>query len=473
MLENEFHSEHEGFIDIIDKINLCYKYISNGELHFNIDFIEDTIEDCLYEELIIEGIELSEIVLEHYPNNTEIMILQGRLLNANHEYQLAIEKLLTVLNITNSSEVYTYLAESYLGIGDNEKTKLYLDLAFEYEKNDPAIFDLYGRYYKNIGNYKKAIDYFKKSIELNVFYQKNYFEIAYCYERLGQKELAASYYSQFLEYDSLSHIAWYNYGILLHDLQQYDKALVAYDYALQIDDMFADAWYNKGITFIHMGYYEEALECFNQAQFIDNFDEDVLFNLGKVHELLKNYENAINAYNKLLELSPDSPDALLSRASCYISNLKFHLAERDILYVYENFENKKVNALILLGELYSTIGNTKKSIEYYEKALELASNNNKSDLIIDINIALINLYIYEYKVNKALTLLVDTLKLDQKNSECFYILSKIYAIVGRYDLSVSMEEQAMNLDIELEDIYMDDYPFKKITKIFSNKILSN
>lgn len=476
MLENEFYQENNDFVDIIDRINLCYNYIQSGTLHLYFEFIENTIEDCIYEELIEEGLELCDLVLATYPNNTEVMILKGRLLNENSEYKKAVEIFNKVLEVTNSSEVYSYVAESYLGISENDKAKYYLDLAIEFENNDPYLFELFGKYYKNVGKYKEAIAYFEKSIDKNGFYLQNYFEIAYCYERLGQREIAASYYVQFLDYDPFNAVAWYNYGILLNDMKKYEEAIGAYDNALSTNPEFADAWYNKGITYINLGDYHEALECFNQAQLIDKYDEDILFNLAKIHQMLNEYDKAINAYNKLLTLSPNNPDALLSRAACYLDNMKFHLAERDILYVYENYDDKKDDALMLLAELYTSIGNAPRAIECYEAVMKNISKDKSQENILtieDVNIALINLYLGEYQIQKAINLLIETLKINPASSECYFMLSKIYNLVDKFNVAKTLEKQACSLEYNLKEIYEHDYPNQKITKVFSNKILSN
>jgi tetratricopeptide (TPR) repeat protein len=473
MFENEYSNEHEDYLSTEEKINLCYTYIDNGTIHFNMDFIEDTVEDCLVEEFYDDGIELCDYILNIYPNNTEILILKGRLLNAINEFKEAEEIFISLLEVLPSNnEIYIYLAEAYLGMLEPEKAKIYLDIASEFNDDESYLFDLYGKYYKTIGNYNKAIEYFEKSMENNIYYQKNYFEIAYCYERLGDNEVAASYYSQFLEYDPFNPVAWYNYGIILNNIKKYSDAIQAYENAIGLDIEFSDAWYNKGITHLHLKNYEEALYCFNQAQLIDKYDEDVLFNLGKVHEFLNDYDKAIAAYNRILEIKPDNPEALISRAVCYLNNLKYHLCERDLLYVIENYEIKRSEAYLLLGEMYEDIGNIKKAIELYHQALifyKEKSNISQED----IQISLINAYLKDYQVQTALKLLAKLIENNTDEAEPYYILSRIYNIIGQIDLSQFFEKQAVSLEETISEIIELDYPRKTFTNYFDTKILSN
>ena len=170
-------------------------------------------------------------------------------------------------------------------------------LILKQSPNHPETLHYYGLIFYQREDYKKAIDFFSKSILI----------------------------------DHFQHKAFLNRGNAYAFLKNYEKAFQDYDQALKLKPSFSLVNFNKGKLYLDLKKHEEAKEYFEKCLREDPKNPEALVNLGIVFSFLKNYTSAKEKYDKAISLKPDFPEAYSSRGLLYkeIGNSK--LAINDFL----------------------------------------------------------------------------------------------------------------------------------------------
>ena len=82
---------------------------------------------------------------------------------------------------------------------------------------------------------KKAIDEFKKAIELNPSDGASYYNLGICYIRLGRFQEAVKPLELYVTFHPDKAFAYYNLGYVYTKIGDKDKSLAAYNNALQLN----------------------------------------------------------------------------------------------------------------------------------------------------------------------------------------------------------------------------------------------
>jgi tetratricopeptide (TPR) repeat protein len=228
----------------------------------------------------------------------------------------------------------------------------------------------------NQGDYKKAIEYYEKGLEiLQKILRPNhpdlatsYNNIGKVYHNMGEYSKALSFYEKALEIDQKTlppnhpdlATSYNNIGAVYCNMGEYSKALSFYEKALEIDQKtlpsnhpsLATSYNNIGLVYNNMGeypkalsFYEKALEIYqktlppNHPSLATSYN-----NIGLVYNNMGEYPKALSYYEKtrtIFEktLPPNHPSLATS---------------------YNN-----------IGEVYKNMGEYSKTLSFYEKALEI------------------------------------------------------------------------------------------------------
>jgi cytochrome c-type biogenesis protein CcmH/NrfG len=108
--------------------------------------------------------------------------------------------------------------------------------------------------------------------------------------------------------------AWVQLGNDYFDTRQPQKAVEAYGRALELKPDDPDVMTDQGVMYRDLGQFEKAVQNFEQANRIDPKHVQSLFNLGVVHAHdLGQPKKAEEAWRKVIELAPQSPQAIQAR----------------------------------------------------------------------------------------------------------------------------------------------------------------
>jgi tetratricopeptide (TPR) repeat protein len=231
-------------------------------------------------------------------------------------------------------------------------------------------------------DYKNAIEYFKKAIELKPDYADAYFNmgVAY-YDWDGQYEKSIECYKKAVVLNHNYADAYCNMGIAYTDWKgQYEKAIECYQKAIVLNPNYADAYCNMGIVYADWKReYEKAIECYKKAIELKPDLPVAFFNMGNSYRKWnRQYEKAIECYEKAIELKPDYVIAYDNMGGVYyIWNKQYKSAIECYEKAIKCYE-KKIELNPNLASTYVNMGNAyanwngqyEKAIECYKNAIE-------------------------------------------------------------------------------------------------------
>lgn len=192
-------------------------------------------------------------------------------------------------------------------------------------KVNPAAYDYYlrGVQYFRRGyaepDYRIAVDFYKKAIELDSLFPSAYAKLSRAYsnlywfhydrseEILRQSEFNARRAIELAPNlaDGYEALGWYYY----HGLLDYDRALRQFSRALSLQPQIPDVIYGIAAVRRRQGKFEESIRHFEAALILSPTDPVLLSDTGQAYRLIREYESALNCFERSIKFAPDLIDA--------------------------------------------------------------------------------------------------------------------------------------------------------------------
>ena len=115
------------------------------------------------------------------------------------------------------------------------------------------------------GNFEKAIEYFKKSIELNSQYFKSWFNLGACYLKLSRLNDAEEALTRAIKLNPDDFSTHNNLAITYSQLNRPMDAINEFGLALKLNPNNANAYFNFGILLDEIGKKDAAYRAFKKA----------------------------------------------------------------------------------------------------------------------------------------------------------------------------------------------------------------
>ena len=173
------------------------------------------------------------------------------------------------------------------------------------------------------GNYKKAIEYSDKSIDLNPNYTEAYMLKGDIMASFGYFDKAYNQYEKANTVDSRIPQLHYNMGNCLIYMGKKEKALEKMGEAISIDPNYILAYSGRSSLLIDMKEYASALNDYNTILEINKYFYPALKGRGLAYLNLGQYPEAIKDFNQLLEYDKEDPSIYYHRgiAKMYLSEI--------------------------------------------------------------------------------------------------------------------------------------------------------
>jgi len=247
-----------------------------------------------------------------------------------------------------------------------------------------------GSEYLTLGEYKKAIEAFLKSTEIEPNNAEAYFNLGAAYVHLGKTEKAIEAFLKSIEIEPNNAEAYFNLGISYASLGMTDKEIVSYSEAIDINSNYTEAYFNLGAAYASLGMYEEAVEAYINVTNNTPNNAEAYFNLGAAYVHLGKTEKAIEAFLKSIEITPKFSRAYYMLGAIYYiqedyektQNIFKQLKELDYELYSElrnrlNYGSKNVDLVIVKGDSFqmgSSGYNVKLTYDYYIGKYEITNS---------------------------------------------------------------------------------------------------
>lgn len=234
-------------------------------------------------------------------------------------------------------------------------------------------------------DYQKALDCFKKVIEIDPKYEDAWFQLGWVYSELynaqkppedpfgfdddpfyGENDLellkkVINSYEKAVSLEPENWQAWYNLGKKYQDeYKNYQKAIDCYKKALEFSPEFSYAWNNMGLAYDELGNRQKAAECYEKAVKFDPKNQIAWINYAINQHFLKNYSNSMECYYQAMEIEPLD----------YTAQMSLQAAMESIKSKVEpNIKN--INLWLQMGVNYAKLIIHEKAIEFFKQVIEI------------------------------------------------------------------------------------------------------
>ena len=333
-----------------------------------------------------------------------------------------------------------------------------LDKAFEYFRKhedklgESKCYGSMGLAHEDLGNHKKAIEYYKRSLEIDT--------------KIGNKRGELTNYT--------------NLGLVYDKLKNYKIAIVCYKKGLKIGKEVGDraeqskCYINLGVAHSRLKDFWKAIEYYEKALAMDieigNKEGELknYTNLRISYENLEDFRKAVDYAGKELEIDLELGDEwkiAVDYGSLGLNYIKLGEFEKATEYI-----EKALAIDIKIGDkegmaadhgnlslVYSGMGQFRKSIVYQEKSIEIYKEiDNKPELLrcySDVGFD----YIKLGEFRKAIEYLNKALEINKEigdreaEASCYSNLVMAYSGMGAYEKSVKYIEKALKISEEISN----------------------
>lgn len=228
--------------------------------------IDDSVEELIKRENHWQIVNLTEIAIEHYGYQLEVIISK----NKTEKAKKAMERYFSLH--PNDAYVSSKLGALYLQIGEEKKGIKLLKTAIKSNLADESVlFELYYHLANALnkqGDFNNAIKYYQKAIAQPILEKLKlgaYNNFASLYQAKGDFENAIKLYEITIKIEPNFALGYYNLGITYKASGRLFKAIDAYQKAIKLNPDYPYSYQNLAILLLKKGQIEDSVELFKKA----------------------------------------------------------------------------------------------------------------------------------------------------------------------------------------------------------------
>ena len=365
----------------------------------------------------------------------------------------------------NNEELYIQKANIFSKKDEHEKAIEVFKKAIEIAEDCADLYSLIGMEYLFLDNYQEAKQNFIKCIELDIEDYSALYNIIYCFDFLDETTEAIEFLNGYLDKNPYSEVAWHQLGRQYVETKQPEKALAAFDFAIISDDLFIGAYLEKAKVLEKLNRYEEAIENYKITIAIEDSTAYALIKIGYCYERLKDSDRALKHYYQAVEEDPASDKGWMRITKFFITKKDYHKA---LSYINKAIDIDVNNASYWF--LYSTINERLLLLEEaergYKKTLELG------DCELSTWIARGDILIKLGEYDAAKFNFVQALEYHPKSEELEYRLSGVCLQLNNMEAGYAHLLTGLHINLEhlfiLEELFPEVYQRKAVLQLIEN-----
>ncbi|HBT51688.1 MAG TPA: hypothetical protein DEA49_06210 [Petrotoga sp.] len=245
------------------------------------------------------------------------------------------------------------------------------------------VYYYYEAFKKHLNNtdFEKAKEFLDKAGKIYPDYRLHFYTGLY-YKKLGNLELAELHLKQSLKEKPNFAYGYYELGNLMYERNIYDEALEYYSKSVELEKDFTLGFLKMADVYMENGRFEEAVSLLQKCIEIDNKFVPAYERLGVALNMLQRYKDAHKVHQKALEIDSDRYEIYYNDAHS-LARLGNH---NEAIKALEKAVSLNETDYILheLALEYKNMGRYLQAIETEEKALEIASEQNKNFIILTL-----------------------------------------------------------------------------------------
>jgi tetratricopeptide (TPR) repeat protein len=276
--------------------------------------------------------------------------------------------------------------------------------------------------YKALGDQDKALDAFRKAVQVKTDYSVGWQQIGRIQAAKGDKKQAVESFNKAIQYDPSNTDAMTELAVVYSTSGDFKSAEGLFQRALGVRDD-ATTNYNMATVKIELGKPQDALKYAQRAAEQAPNSALYQYTLGLAYEKTGDIDAAISAYNQAINLDKKYADPRVNLGKIY-NNSGFPDKALAILEEAYKADPKSLEANNNLADTYNKKGLYDKAIFHWEISLNLAPRNT----IVRMNLA--KAYVSANRLDAAKDAYSALIKLDKTQWDAYLELGTLMASTG-------------------------------------------
>jgi tetratricopeptide (TPR) repeat protein len=427
---------------------------NNEEVYFDTEELE---------EIIIYYLEMGDIsfaematnfALKLHPNSIEIKIKQLEVFLDLEDYKKAKE---LINNLKESAQENTDFliccAKYYSNLGNPKKSIEYCELALVLKEEENFLHNFIADEYHNLGDPFNALKHYRIALQFDSQDDYSLENAMVCYNEMNRGEEAIDFLNKYLDEFPFAETAWYEYGQFFFNKKNYEEAIKGFDFLLAINSQSVGVYANKAACFEAMKDWQKAIEVYEEMLDLEYTKAFTLYKIGLCYKEGKLPIQALNFFQKSLREDPQFYLSMVEQSYIYeeMGSMKeaLHFAKEASLLNEFNLDYQK-----RLAFLYIDAGNFEESLACIKILLDHEPTR------------FYNWYAYTEVLMllgdfaEALEAVEKALKIHNR-AELFYQKSNCYFHLNEEKKGRESLKTALSLDADLAEDMQLKYPFIK------------
>lgn len=331
----------------------------------------------------------------------------------------------------NSPEIKTKKLEVLLELENHTEAKKIIDELKTSSMEDTDFLVCCAKYYSNLGNSRRAIEYCEKALELEE--EENFLHnfIADEFANMEDPFNAMKHYKLALKFDALDDYALENVMNCYNLLNRSEEAIEFLNSYLDDFPFSETAWLEYGQFYFNKKNYEEAIKGFDYLLAINSSSVGVYSNKAACYEAMKKWDKAIEVYEEMLELEYTKAYTFYRIGLCY-RELKMPI---PALKSFQNSLREDPQFYLSMMEqsyLYEEMGGMREALHFAKEATSLNENN------LDYQKRLAFLYIDSGKFEESLECLKKLVDAEPNRFYNWYAYTEVLMLLGEYEEAITI-----------------------------------
>lgn len=204
---------------------------------------------------------------------------------------------------------YNNLGYHYALIGEYDRAIDYYRMALVLDPEFTHPYGNLGDAYFQKKNYSEAILYLNKYITLEPERIEPYSTLGLIYTRYKKYDTALENYFKAMQINPRLAQTYVNIGAVYGLKGDYDREISFSRKAVALDSKNAQAYANLCLAYAQKGLYQEAIDAGHKGLKLDKNNSDVYNNLGLSYALQKDWDKAVTLFEEAVRLNPESESA--------------------------------------------------------------------------------------------------------------------------------------------------------------------
>ena len=300
-----------------------------------------------------------------YSYRAEYYFEQGDYLKALSDFDTCIQY------DPDTCKLYLDKCNCYIHLKEFDKAKQTIELAKAKGCDKFDEYLLFGNIYKEVVEYEKSLEYYKKVLEITPEDPKIYFNIVWLESKLGNYKNALEYVSKAIRINRKMADSYYVRGYIYYKTKQYKKSYKDFQKSFKLGGKTEDCYIMMATILVKLNKIDEAINKLEELLRIrpDIDKSEYYFSYGQIFiEVSPNV--AIEKFNTSLKYNPNKNINYLNIAIAYLNLKNFELAQKYFDEFSKELPSNYVLKAIIFELKILLLKDKKVSVEEKEKITE-------------------------------------------------------------------------------------------------------